>query len=135
MSTPVPAMNIASAEQVGASLLAYAIVKGGATNADKLARALILQQIASIFSDAAAGDTAAINAEFSTLVGQISDPGLKVIASQAFAFAQPFLSAELALLKGAVGVGSLVDGALTSAAAGFNQVASAYIAAYSKPAA
>ena len=138
MSTPVPvpSLNIGSAEQTGAELLAYVIVKGGSTNADKLARALILEQAATIFTDAASGDVAALNSELAALSSKVTDPGLKVVIGSVISWATPFIDAELALAKGMVGVGSLLDGALTAGAAGFNKVASAYIAAYgTKPAA
>ncbi len=138
MSTPnpVPALNVGSAEQVGAELLAYAIIKGGSTNADKLARALILQQVATIFTDGATGNEAALNSELAALTSKITDPGLKVVVGSAISWATPFIDAELNLAKGMIGVGSLLDGALTAGAAGFNAVAAPYIAAYgSKPAA
>ncbi len=136
MSTPVPALNVGNAEQVGAELLAYAIIKGGSTTADKLARALILEQAATIFTDAASGDVTALNSELAALSSKVADPGLKVVVGSVVSWATPFIDAELALAKGMVGVGSLLDGALTAGAAGFNKVAGAYIAAYSaKPAA
>lgn len=138
MSTPnpVPALNIGSPEEIGAELLAYAIIKGhSSTPQDRLATALTIQQVASVFSDAAAGNTSALNSEIASLTSHISDPAQKIIVGNLVAWATPFIDAELALAKGTVGVGSILDGALTAGAKGFNKIAAAYIAEGSAPAA
>ena len=137
MSTPnpLPTLTIGTPEQIGAELLAMAVIKSKSTDAEKLAAAQAFEQVASIFTDAANGDVASLNAEMNAFVSAISDPGVKVVATSAMGWAQPFIDAEVAALKGLPGIGLMLEEGLTAGASGFNAIASAYIAKYGKPAA
>ena len=133
MSTPVPVPvpTIGNAEQTGVALLTYlAIKQAGSTNAQKLAAALTAKSVASVFSDFANGDATALNSEMAALLKGLTDPALKSIASSLLAYAQPFIDAEIAAVKGMPIIGLQIDAGLSAAAAGINQVADAYIAAY-----
>ncbi len=137
MSTPnpLPSLSIGGPEQVAAELLAMAIIKSKSTNAEKLAAAQTFQQVASIFTDGATGNVTDLNAKMNAFVAGISDPGIQVVAASAMGWAQPFIDAEVAALKGAPGIGLMLEGGLTAGAAGFKKIAAAYIAKYGKPAA
>jgi hypothetical protein len=130
MATPV------NFEQSGAMLLTVAAINAFAkTPQDKLAAALTAQSVASIFQDAANADAAAINAEVAALIGSIKDPGLALVAQQLATAGQPYLQALLAGGGSLPLLGATEQAILGSVAAGMNQAAQAYIAAYSqKPA-
>ena len=130
MSTPNPVPNF---EQNGAMLLTVAAINGFAkTDAAKLAAALVAQSVASIFSDAAAGNAAAINADVSALIGTISDPGLALVAQTLAAGGTPYLQALLSANAAVPLLGATEQAVLSSVAAGMNEAAQAYITKYGK---
>lgn len=124
----LPAIQINSFEQNAAALETYLAMKIFAkTPAAKLAAAEVAMQVASVFQDVASGNVNSINAEISSLISGITDPGLKTVATNLAALAQPYLAAEIAVVKGMPGIGMTLDAGLTAAAAGITQVAQAYI--------
>ena len=130
MSTPTAVPNF---EQNGAMLLTVAAINGFAkTDAAKLAAALVAQSVASIFSDAAAGNAAAINADVSALIGTISDPGLALVAQTLAAGGTPYLQALLSANAAVPLLGATEQAVLSSVAAGMNEAAQAYITKYGK---
>lgn len=118
-------------------LLTVAAINGFAkTPADKLAAALTAQSVASIFSDAASGDAAAINSEIASLIGSVKDPGLALVVKTLATAGQPYLQVLLATNANVPLIGATEQAILSSVAAGMNQAAQAYITAYGqKPAA
>lgn len=125
---PLPPMQINSFEQNAAALETYLAIKVFAkTPAAKVAAAEVAVQVASVFQDVANGAVQSINTEIASLISGISDPGLKTVATNLAALSQPYLQAEIAVIKGMPGVGLALDSGLTAAAAGINQVAQAYI--------
>jgi len=107
-----------------------AINIAGSTPAQKLAAALTAQSVASIFSDAAAGNATAINAEISSLIGTISDPGIALVAKQLAAVGTPYLQAFLSAKAAAPLLGATEQAILSSVAAGMNQAAQSYLSTY-----
>lgn len=129
MSTPTPV--IPNFEQNGAMLLTVAAINAnGSTPAQKLAAALAAQSVASIFTAAATANAAAINAEIASLVGSITDPGLALVVQQLSTAGSPYLQALLSANTALPLVGATAQAILNSVAAGMNQAADAYIAAY-----
>ena len=135
MSTPTPTV-VPNFEQNAAMLLTVAAINGaGSTPAAKLAAALSAQSVASIFTAAATGNAASINSEIASLVGSITDPGLALVVQQLSSAGSPYLQALLSANANLPLVGATAEAILNSVAAGMNQAATAYIAAYGpKPA-
>lgn len=136
MSTPnVPV--IPNFEQSGAFLATVlAITAHGGTPADQLAAAETAASVASIVQDAASGNASAFNAEVSSLIGSISNPGLAALAKQAAATAQPYLQVFFNSANAVPLLGATEQAILASVAAGMNQAAQSYITKYGqKPAA
>lgn len=135
MSTPTPAV-VPNFEQNAAMLLTVAAINGaGSTPAAKLAAALSAQSVASIFTAAATGNAASINSEIASLVGSITDPGLALVVQHLSSAGSPYLQALLSANANLPLVGATAEAILNSVAAGMNQAAAAYIAAYGpKPA-
>jgi hypothetical protein len=134
VSTPTP--TIPSFEQSAAMIATVAAISAsGSTPAAKLASALVAQSVASIFQSASTGNASAINADIAALIGSIKDPGLALIAQTLATIGTPYLQAFLSAGANVPLLGASEQGILASVAAGMNQAATAYITAYSPPAA
>lgn len=117
------------------TLTVAAIDVGAKDNATKLARAMTAKTIAGILQSASTGDMSAATSEVNSLIGAISDPGLKSVAENLAAIGNSMLGIGAGAVRMTPGVDVVVAGYLSLTAAGMLAGAQPYIDAYSQSAA
>ena len=133
MSTPTP---IPSVPPIGvtaaAGLTAISINKyAGSDTSKKLAAAMTAQAVAGVLTTAATGNVAGALSQLRSLFNAITDPGLLAFSQDLWAIGTTFLQGEADVLQTIPVLSDEIDGWMTNAATGINQVAAADIAAYS----
>lgn len=109
------------------ALTASAIPLIAKDNAGKLAAAQTAAQVAAFFTAAGKGDFTGANAQLSTFIANIKDPGLGQLAADLWSTGQPFIQAEEQVLQNIPVLGGSLQQALADAGAGIASVAGAYI--------
>lgn len=123
-------MKMSSIPYLAAEALTAAALSQGSTDADKLARAETASQVAAFFTAAGKGDVSGANAQITTAISGIKDPGLQKVATDLWSTGQPFIQTEFNIAANVPVLGGSLTQALTDIGAGMASVAGAYIAKY-----
>jgi hypothetical protein len=108
-------------------IVAALVIRAGKDNADKLARAKTLANVASFFAAAGKADFTSINAQVTTAISGISDPGLQQVATTAWNVASPYVQVDITLEENVPVLGGSLEQALTDIGAGMATVAGGWI--------
>lgn len=109
------------------ALTAAAINIAGKDAAGKLAAAQTASTVAAFFAAAGKGDISAANAQVSTAIASLKDPGLQKLATDLWSAGEPFVQTELTVYENTPVLGGSLEQALSDTGAGMAAVAGAYL--------